>query len=156
MSTSHPRPHRAWAQQLLMLLVATCLTILAIGAATEARATQPTATISSATLHSALVTRAADRQTLAHDSSRLHVCLHTRHKQCTSERLALKRSRIKLSAAKRRVLALTARIARIRHGPATARTPGTSGGPHSGSSPSSSAGTSDGAGDSTDGSNANT
>jgi len=156
MSTSHPRPHRARAQQIFTLLVATCLTILAIGTATQARATQPTATISSATLHSALATRAADRQTLAHDSSRLHVCLHTRHKRCTSERLALKRSRIKLSAATRRVLALTARIARIRHAPATAHTPSTSGDPHSSGSPSNSAGTSDGAGDSTEGSNANT
>lgn len=156
MSTSHPRPHRARAQQILTLLVATCLTILAISTAAAGRATQPTATISSATLHSALATRTTDRRALAHDSSRLQVCLHTRHKRCTSEQLALKHSRIKLNAAKRRVLALTARIARIRHTPAAARTSGTSGDPHPGSSPGNSAGTVDGAGDSTDGSNTST
>ncbi len=156
MATSHPRPRRARAQQAIALLVATCLTILAISTAAGARVTQPTATISSTTLHSALVTRAADRQALAHDSSRLQACLHTRHKRCSPERLALKRSHIKLTAAKRRVLALTARIARIRHTPPATRTSGTTGEPYSGNSPSSSAGTSDGAGDSTDGSNTNT
>jgi hypothetical protein len=156
MSTSHPRPRRARAQQAIALLVATCLTILAISTAAGARRAQPTAAVSSATLHSALVTRAADRQVLAHDSSRLQVCLHTRRKRCTPERLALKRSRIELSAAKRRVLALTARIARIGT-PHVTHTSGTSGDPHSGNSPSSSsAGTSDGARDSTGGSSTNT
>jgi hypothetical protein len=156
MSTSHPRPHRARAQQVIALLVATCLTILAIGTAAGARATQPTATVSSATLHSALVTRAADRQALAHNSRRLQVCLHTRTKRCTSERLALKRSHIELRAAKRRVLALTAHIARTRHAAPAVRTSGTVGEAHSGSSPSGSAETSAGLGNSTDGSSSNT
>ncbi len=82
MSTSHPRPHRAWAQQVIALLVATCLTILAISAGAAAGATQPTATISSATLHRALAARSADRRVLAHNSSGLSICLHTRPGRC--------------------------------------------------------------------------
>ncbi|MGA9313704.1 MAG: hypothetical protein WBV77_03640 [Solirubrobacteraceae bacterium] len=155
MSTSHPRPRRAWAQQILTLLVATCLTLLAVSAGAVARTTQPTATISSATLRSAIAVRTADKRALAHDSRRLQVCLHTRHKRCTSEQLALKRSHIALSAAKQRVLALTAHIARRRHAPAATRTSDTVGEANSGSSSNSSAGTVDGLGSSTDGSSSN-
>ena len=83
MSASHPRPHRAWAQQILTLLVATCLTVLAVSAGAAARTTKPTATISSAALRSAIAARTADKRTLAHDSARLN-CF------CVDSRLVLR------------------------------------------------------------------
>ncbi len=135
MSTSHPRPHRARAQQTLPLLVATCLTILAISAAAAlaisaaaaASATQPSATISSTALRGALATRRADQRTHAHDSSRLSACLRTHPGRCDTQRLAVKRSRIRLGAAERKVLSLTAHIARKRHASGAAHTPGGTG-----------------------------
>ncbi len=115
MSTSHPRPHRARAQQILTLLVATCLTMLAISAGATARTTQPTATISSATLHSAIAARTADKRTFAHDSSRLTSCLRTDFGHCGGQRITVAHSRAKLAAAERHLLNLSARIAGVRH-----------------------------------------
>ncbi len=115
MSMSHPRPQRAWAQQILTLLVATCLTLLGVSAGAAARTTQPTATISSATLHSAIAARTADKRALAHDSSRLTSCLRTDFGHCGGQRIAVAHSRAKLTAAERYVLNLSARIARVRH-----------------------------------------
>jgi hypothetical protein len=89
--------------------------MLAVSAGAAARTTQPTATISSAVLHRALVARAADKRALAHDSSRLSTCLRTDFGHCGGQRIAAKRSRAKLAAAKRYVLSLSARIARARH-----------------------------------------
>jgi hypothetical protein len=132
MSTSHPRPHRAWAQQILTLLVATCLTILAISAGATARTTQPTATISSATLRSAIAARTADRRALAHDSRRLVTCLRTDFGHCDAQRIVVAHSRARLAAAKRHVLSLSARIARVRRththsGPGTSNSGSTTG-----------------------------
>jgi hypothetical protein len=111
MFTSHPRPHRARAQQIVTLLVATCVTLLAIGAAAAARATsQPTATISTA-LHSAIAWRTADRRALAQDSSTLSVCRRAHARRCTAERHAVKHLRVRLAAAERRVRDLSVRIA---------------------------------------------
>jgi hypothetical protein len=115
MSASHPRPHRAWAQQTLTLLVATCLILVAISAGATARTTQPAATISSATLHRAIEARAADQRTLAQDSSRLERCLRTDFGHCGGRRTTVAHSHAKLAAAERYVLSLSARIARIRH-----------------------------------------
>jgi hypothetical protein len=127
MSTSHPRPHRVRAQQAIALLTATCLTILAFSAGAAANTTQPTATISSTALHGALAARRADRRVLAHNSRRLSVCLHTHPGRCDAQRLAVKRSGIRLGAAERKVLSLTAHIARGRHASGAAPTPGGTG-----------------------------
>jgi hypothetical protein len=114
MSTSQPRLRKAWAQQTLTLLIATCFTLLAISAGAAAHATQPTATISSAALRSAIVARAGDRRSLAADSYRLRTCLRTDFRHCGAQRLAVKRARARLARAKRNVLNLSARIARHR------------------------------------------
>jgi hypothetical protein len=133
MSASHPRPHRAWAQQILTLLVATCLILVAISADATARTTQPIATISSATLRSAIAVRTADKRALAHDSSRLTTCLRTDFGHCGGRRITVVHSRAKLVAAERHVLGLSARIARVRHahthnGSGTSGSSSTSGG----------------------------
>lgn len=133
-ATPHSRPHRARAQQTITLLVATCLTILAISAGAAAGATQPTATISSATLHVALSVRSADRRVLAHNSNELSICLHTPPNRCVAKRRAVKRSRIKLNAAERKVLSLTADIARRSHVSGTVHERGRVGSGSSGSS----------------------
>lgn len=112
MSTSHPHPPREWAQQTLTLLVATCLTLLAISAGAAARTTQPTATISSTVLHKAITTRKADLRALVHNSAALRACLRKHPTRCRAQRRAVKRSRVKLASAERRVRSLTARIAR--------------------------------------------
>src|ERR1700735_4837222 len=114
MSTSHFRPNRAWAQQILTLLVATCLTLLWVSAGAAAR-TQPTATISSATLRSAIAARTADKRAHTHDTSRLTSCLRTDYGHCGDLRISVAHSRAKLTAAERYVLSLSARIARVRH-----------------------------------------
>ncbi len=127
MSPSHPRPARAWAQQRIALLVATCVTLAATGAGAAARtaaattaaaatatATQPTATISSTALRSAIAVRASDRRALAHDLNGLSACLHRRARGCGSQRHAVTSSRAKLAGAERRVRRLTARISRRR------------------------------------------
>jgi polysaccharide biosynthesis protein PslG len=116
MFTSHPRrPHRAWAQQPVTLLVATCLTLLAIGAGAAARTTQPSATISSTALHNAIAVRAADRRTLTHTSAALSACLRRHPTRCRAQRRAFKHAHAKLLGAKRRVSSLSANIARRRH-----------------------------------------
>ncbi len=114
MFTSHPRPQRARAQQILTLLVATCLTLLAVSAGAAARTTQPTATIGSITLRSAIAVRTADKRALAHDSSRLTTCLRTDFGHCGGQRITVAHSRTRLAAAERHVLSLSARIARVR------------------------------------------
>ena len=113
MSASHLRPHRAWTQQTLTLLVATCLTILAISAGATARTTQPTAAISSATLRSAIAVRAADKRALVQDSNQLERCLHTDFHHCGDRRITVAHSRAKLAAAERYVRSLSARVARV-------------------------------------------
>ncbi len=115
MFTSHPRPRRARAQQIFTLLVVTCLTLLAVSAGAAARTTQPTATISSATLRSAIAARTADKRTLAKDSSKLATCLRTDFRHCGGQRITVVQSHAKLAAAERYVLSLSARVARVRH-----------------------------------------
>jgi hypothetical protein len=115
MSTSHPRPRRAWAQQTIALLVATCVCLLAISAGAAARSAQPTAAISSAVLHKAIATRTADRRALARDSSKLTACLHVHSGKCNPQRHAVKGSRAKLARARRLVQSLEARAARRHH-----------------------------------------
>lgn len=110
MSTSHLRAQRARAQQTVTLLVATCLTLLAISAGAAARTTDPTATVSSAALHNAIAWRTADRRALAHDSGKLSVCRRAHAGRCTADRHAVKRSRVRLAAAERRVRNLSVRI----------------------------------------------
>ncbi len=138
MATSHPRPDRAWAQQILTLLVATCLTLLAVSAGAAARTTQPTATINSATLHSAIAARTVDKRALAQDSSRLSTCLHKDSGRCGGQRITVAHSRANLAAAERYVLSLSALIARAHHthshsgsgasgGGSTSASPGTGG-----------------------------
>jgi hypothetical protein len=114
-STFHPLPLRARASQILTLLVATCLTVLAVSAGAAARTGQPTATISSATLRSAITARTADKRALLHNSSRLSTCLRTDFGHCAGQRIAVAHSRTRLAAAERYVLSLSARIARLRH-----------------------------------------
>ncbi len=113
MFTSHPRPHRASIELIATLLVTTCLALLALSAGAAARTTQPTASISSATLRSAIAVRAADRRTLANDTSRLDTCLRTDFGHCGGQRLAVAHSRAKLASAERYVHSLSARIARV-------------------------------------------
>jgi hypothetical protein len=141
--TSHPRPHRARAQQMVTLLVATCLTLLAVGAGATAHATQPTATISSTALHSALAARTADHHALAHDAGRLSFCLRVHANRCAADRHAVKRSHGRLAAAERRVRSLLARISRRRHttSKSTHTPPGTTGGPGPGAAGGSTAST---------------
>ena len=115
MFTSHPHPHWAWARQITTLLVATCLTLLAISAGAAAREPQPSATISSTALHNAIAARTADRRALVRDSSRLSTCLRIRHGQCDAKRHVVKRSRAKLAVAERRVRSLIAHISRGHH-----------------------------------------
>jgi hypothetical protein len=124
MSTSRPRPHRARAQQMVMLLVATCLTLLATGGGAWARATQPNATISSNALRNAIAFRNADRRALARNASRLNVCVRAHSRRCAADRRTVRRSRIKLAAADRHVRNLSARISRrhTSHTPAHAPT----------------------------------
>jgi hypothetical protein len=112
--TSHPRPYRARIEWTAALLVVTCLALLAIGVGASARASQPTATISSTALHNAIAARTTADRALSHDSAVLSRCLRTRPGHCGAQRLAVRRSRGTLSAARRRVLNLTARIARRR------------------------------------------
>lgn len=122
MSTSHPRLHRAWAQQILTLLVATCFTMLAISAQpTAATAAQPTATVSSAALGNAIAARRADSRTLARNSSRLSICLRAHPSRCEADRSAFKRARANLAAAARRVHGLGARISRSHYKPTGAQ-----------------------------------
>ncbi len=123
MSTSHPRPHRVWAQQTIALLVATCMTLLAISADAAARTTHPTATISSAALHRAIAVRTTDRRALARYSSKLNACLLAQTSRCSSDRHTIKRSRVRLAAAERRVRSLSARISRRHHASKGTRTP---------------------------------
>jgi hypothetical protein len=88
------------------------LTLLAASAGAAARTTQPTATISSATLRSAVAARTADKRALTRDSSRLTTCLRTDFGHCGGQRITVARRRAKLAAAERYVLDLSARIAR--------------------------------------------
>jgi hypothetical protein len=115
MFTSHPRPHRAWAEQITALLVATCLSLLTISVAATAHTSRPTATISSAALRGAISARTAAQRTFVHNSGRLRTCLRLHPRRCGAERLALRRSHAKLVAAERRVRSLTARVARRHH-----------------------------------------
>ncbi|HEV7937914.1 MAG TPA: hypothetical protein VGP18_07825 [Solirubrobacteraceae bacterium] len=127
----------------------TCLTLLAVSAGAAARTTQPTATISSATLHSAIADRTADKRALAKDSSRLTTCLRTDFGHCGGQRITVVHSRAKLAAAERYVISLSARVARVRHthghsGSGTSgsgSTGGSTGGSGSGSGTSGSTGT---------------
>jgi hypothetical protein len=114
MFTSHPRPARAWAQQTIALLAATCAALLAVSAGVAARTTttQPTATISSTALRHAIAVRAAARDALARDSRRLRACLRVRSGRCGFRRRALTSSHAKLAGAERRVRSLTAHISR--------------------------------------------
>jgi hypothetical protein len=120
MSPSHPRPRpaRAWAQQTIALLVATCVTLLALTAGAAARMIGPTATASSTALHHAVVVRNIDRRALAHDFGKLSVCVRSHPGHCTSSRHTVKRARLHLAAAERRLRSLsahTSRHSRTRH-----------------------------------------
>jgi hypothetical protein len=100
---------------LTTLLLATCLTVLAIGAVATAHTqtgAQPSATISSAALHRAVASRATDHRALAHSAIRLSACLRAHPGRCDAERRAVRRARARLIAAKRLVRKLTGRIAR--------------------------------------------
>jgi hypothetical protein len=112
MLTSHPRPRRSRVEQVVTLLLATCLTLLAISAGAAARATQPTATISSATLHNAIAARTAADRTLAQNIRKLNKCLRAHPRHCGSAQRAVKRSRLRLNGAQRRLSSLTARVSR--------------------------------------------
>jgi hypothetical protein len=116
MLRSHPRARQARVRQTLTLLMATFLTLLAISANTAARATTlPTAAISSTALHNAIVMRSVDRRALVHASSKLNSCIRAQANKCTANLRAVKRSRIRLAAAKRRVRSLSAHASRRRH-----------------------------------------
>jgi len=110
MFLSHP--HRARVEQMVTLVVATCLALLATSAGAAAHTNQPTATISSAALHIAIAKRTAAERALAHDSRRLSRCLRAHPNRCGADRRAAKRSRARLAGAKRRVTSLAARVAR--------------------------------------------
>lgn len=116
MSPSHPLPGRIPAQRILTMMVATCLTLLALSAGATARITQPTATVSRATLHRALVTRTADRRALAHNSSKLMLCVRVHSGSCASEQHAAHQSRVKLTDIERLIASFSGRIARWHHG----------------------------------------
>jgi hypothetical protein len=113
--TPHSRPYRARIERTTAALVATCLALLAISAGASAHSSQPTATISSVALHKAIAARTAADRALSHDSASLSRCLRARPRHCGAQQLAVRHSHTTLSAAQRRVLELTARIAR-RHG----------------------------------------
>jgi hypothetical protein len=130
MFTSHPRPARAWAQQTIALLAATCVALLTVsaGVAAGTTTTQPTATISSTALRHAIAIRAIDRDVLAHDSRRLRACLRMRAGRCSFQRHALTSAHAKLAGAERRVRSLTAHISRGRRRLNGSRTAGTDAG----------------------------
>jgi polysaccharide biosynthesis protein PslG len=149
MPTSHPRPRRALAQQAVTLLVATCLTLLAIVACAGARTTtQPTAVIGSTALHSAIVARTAARHALAHDAGKLRACLRLGASRCSPQQRTVKRARVRLASARGRVRSISARIARRHHtSEGTHSLASTSGyGSGSGSTEGSATGTSGGSG----------
>jgi hypothetical protein len=165
MLRSHPRARQARVRQTLTLLVATCLTLPAVGAGAAARTTtQPTATISSTILHRALAARTVDRRALAHRSHRLSTCLRTHSSRCAADRHAVKVSRAKLTRADRLVLRLSAHTARRhRHtgsgNPSSGATNDASGSTQSSTgttSGSAGSGSTDGTQGSTDGSDAST
>jgi hypothetical protein len=113
--TVQPRPRRAWAQQIRTLLVATCLTLLAVSAGAAARTTEPSATVSSAALHSAVIARTTVQRRLAHNSAALRRCLRRHPRRCGAKRSAVRRLRARLAGAERRVRSLTASVARRHH-----------------------------------------
>jgi hypothetical protein len=117
MSTFHPRPRprRTRVEQAIALLVATCLILLAISAGAAARPLQPTAKISSAALRNAVTARMSAGHAFTRNSRRLSICLRLHPSRCRSQRLALARSRAALSATKRRVRDLAARVANRHH-----------------------------------------
>jgi hypothetical protein len=108
----HPRPGRTRVKQVFALLIATCLTVLAISAVAVAKSTEPTATISSATVHNAVAARMAASRALKRNSKKLRACKQAHSGSCRAERRALKRSRKLLAGAERRVSLLTADTAR--------------------------------------------
>jgi hypothetical protein len=125
MLTSYPRPRRSRVEQMVTLLVATCLTLLAVSAGSAAHAVQPTATISSAALHNAIAARTAASHTLTKNSSKLSACLHSHPRRCAAERLAVKHSRAKLKGIDRQLTDLSASVARRRNSTTPTLTPTT-------------------------------
>jgi hypothetical protein len=106
------RPRRPWAQQIVTLLMATCLALFAIGAAAAARASRPTASTSSVALRGAIAVRSADRRAFTHDTNSFNNCLRSHAGRCAHQRRAVESARAKLAAANRRVHTLSAHIAR--------------------------------------------
>jgi hypothetical protein len=103
-------------QRILMLTVATCLTLLASSTIALARTRQPTATVSSAALHRALVVRASDKRALAQASFKLHACTSTHFESCASQRRGVHQAHVKLADIERLIKSFTGRIARRHHG----------------------------------------
>ncbi len=133
MSPSHPLSGRIPARRILTMLVATCLTLLALSAGAAARTIQPTATVSSATLHRALVTRTADRRALAHNSSKLKLCVAAHRGSCVSEQRAVHASHVKLTNVERLIASFSGRIAGRHRGSKATRSSGGSTGSTGGS-----------------------
>lgn len=130
MSPSHPL--RRIPQLILTMLVATCVTLLTLSAGAAARSSQPSATVSSATVHRALVTRTADRHALSHNSSKLMLCMRAHSSNCVSQHRAVHQSRVKLTDIERLIASFSGRIARRHHGSKGGH--GTTGGSTAGSS----------------------
>ncbi len=103
-------------QRILMLTVAGCLILLASSTIALAHTRQPTATVSSAALHRALVVRASDKRVLAQASSKLHACTSARFESCASRRRAVHQAHVKLADIERLIKSFTGRIARRHHG----------------------------------------
>jgi hypothetical protein len=125
-SPSHPRPRphpRAWAQQTVALLVATCVTLLALTAGAAASANPPTATVSGAALHHAIVVGNADRHIFTRDTATLSACLRLHPTRCAAERHATHRARVRLTLAEQRVRTLSVHISRHRRKSSGAPTP---------------------------------
>lgn len=135
MSPSHPLPGRIPAQRILTVLVATCLTLLALSAGAAARTPQPTAIVSSAALHRALVVRAGDRRALARASSKLTACASAHSGSCASRRRAVHQANAKLTDIERLIKSFLGRTARWHHGSKADRfSTGSAGGPTTGDS----------------------
>ncbi len=109
MFTSHPRPRWNRVEQVVTLLLATCLALLTIVASAAASTNQPIATISSTARHSAKTTslraaatraRKADRKLVA-DAKSLKTCLNEHPTHCKDARRALQRAGTKLAVAQR-------------------------------------------------------
>jgi hypothetical protein len=109
MFTSHPRPRRNRVEQVVILLVVTCLTLLATSAGAAARTVQPKAATSSVAPHDASAAslntaakraRKADHRLVA-DARSLKACLRAHPAHCKDARRALQRAGTRLTIAER-------------------------------------------------------